>query len=103
MWVVDDSLEMSEGSLREHRKKKGADREGGRKGKRRLVGLIAVIVGEITAHPSDLAELFALCPSEDFKVTTILQIDEPVLVLVGPLRIRVKRGADRECLKYGVH
>lgn len=77
--------------------------EKGEKGKRRLVGLIAVIVDEITAHPSDLAELFALCPSEDFKVTTILQIDEPVFVLVRPLRIGVKRGADRERLKYRVH
>lgn len=82
--------------------KKRADREGGG-GKRRLVGLIAVIVGEITAHPSDLAELFALRPGEDFKIAAILHIDELVLVLVGPLRIGVQRGADRERLEYGVH
>ena len=99
VWVVDDSLEMGERGLREHRKK-GTDRE---KGKVCLVGLKAAVVDEITAHPSDLAELFALSPGEDFKLAIT---DERIVVsvlVVGPLRIGVKRCADRQSLKNGVH
>ncbi len=69
------------------------------KGEKRkcLVGLIAVIVSRITAHPADLAQFLSLISSENFKYGSI-RIDKRVIVVVvfspiGSLRIGMKRGA----------
>ena len=99
VWVVDDSLEMSECSLCKMTEG-GGDRgseqwKRGRKSKC-LVGLIAVIVSRSTAHPADLAEFLALISSENFKSSRIW-IDKyvalvVVISIIGSLRIGMKRG-----------
>jgi hypothetical protein len=97
VWVVDDSLEVSECGL--CKQQKGADRGRGQwKGRKKkcLVRLIAVIV-DSTAHPADLAEFLALFSSEDFKCGSIC-IDKcvvfvVVIVIIGPSRVGMKRGA----------
>jgi hypothetical protein len=74
----------------------------GKRGEKRkcLVGLIAVIVSGITAHPADLAEFLALISSENFKCSRIW-IDKCAVIVVvvvvaisviGSLRIGMKRG-----------
>jgi hypothetical protein len=72
--------------------------EKGKKKGKCLVGLIAVIVSGLTAHPADLAEFLALISSENFKCSRIW-IDKCIVVVVvvvisiiGSWGIGMKRG-----------
>jgi hypothetical protein len=96
VWVVDDSLEMSERGLCKRQKGTDRRRERWKGGKKRLVWLIAVIVDRSVAHPSDLAEFLALVSSEYFKCRSIridISVVVVVLSIIGLLRIGMKRGA----------
>jgi len=90
------------GKARERKRKKGGEGKG--KEKKRLVGLIAVIVDGSIAHPADLAKFLTLFSSENFKCGSIW-IDKRVVSVpvVGLLGVGVKRGAIRECLEDGLH
>jgi hypothetical protein len=110
VWVVDDSLEMSECGLckmTEGGRDRGEQWKRGRKKRKCLVGLITVIVIRSTAHPADLAEFLALISSENFKCSRIW-IDKCVVIvivisIIGSLRIGMKRGTIRECLEDRIH
>jgi hypothetical protein len=89
--------------------KRRGRREKGREKKRKcLVGLIAVIVGGITAHPANLAKLFISFTSKNVKSCGVW-VDKCVIVVVvtavviGLLWIGMKRSAGGECFENRFH